>query len=119
MAVSLLDMDALRRNEYFKNRVRAAIFQGGVSVAGEGWEVPFHRERATFVTQIVREPDSWLDQFCSSIATDTNVINAATANGTVAITTANGDTQQGLVSDNQIRVALAAVFNAFLRAPAT
>lgn len=117
MAVSLNDMDVLRQNSLFKARVRAALVEGSVTVAGEAWSVPFHRERANYVAQIIADPDNYVDQFSGAIATQTTVINAATQTGTVALTGANIETQQAVVTDNQIRSALGSVFNTFFRTP--
>jgi hypothetical protein len=117
MAVSLNDMDILRQNPPFKARVRAAMVEGAITVASEAWTVPFHRERSVYVTQILNDPDQYLDAFSGALATNTSVINAATGNGTVALTSGNIDTQQASVTDSTIRTALGAVFNAFFRAP--
>jgi hypothetical protein len=117
MAVSLNDMDVLRQNPLFKARVRAAIVEGAIAVASEAWSVPFHRERSVYVTQILNDPDVYLDAFSGALATNTTVINAATQGGTVALTSGNVDTQQALATDGNIRTGLGVVFNSFFRAP--
>jgi len=45
---------------------------------------------------------------------DTNVLNAATQNGTVALTTGNVATQAALVTDAILTTAIATAFNYFI-----
>jgi len=115
MAVQFTDMDALRQDATFIARVRAAIVQGSVSVGNEDPRaVPFHSQRAAYVAQIMNASDnSFATLFANACATDSGVINAATANGTTAITSANAAARAALVTDAQITAAVANVFNSF------
>jgi hypothetical protein len=57
--------------------------------------------------------------FSNTVANDTNVINDATAAGTVVLTSGNRATQQALVTDAHIDLAIASSFNSFIREPAS
>jgi len=118
MAATYKDMNELRQNLTFVGRVRSAMMLGCIAVANEGWTVPFHRERATYVSQILNAPDNYVSLLAGTVATDAAVIADATAGGTVPVTAANSDTQQALVTDAHIVAALANQFNAFFRVPA-
>jgi hypothetical protein len=118
MAVKFTDMDFLRQDPTFQSRVRAGIVQGSIAVGTESDTVPYHRERATYTVQIMNSPDAFVPLFSGACATDSGVINAATANGTVTLTSGNAATQAALVTDAQITTAITNVFNAFFRRPA-
>lgn len=119
MAILLTDTDFLRNDPTFQVRVRSSIIQGSVTVGTENPDtVPYHRERATYTVQIMNNPDAFVPLFASAVATDTGVLNAATATGTVNLTAANASTRAALVTDTQINTAVANVFNAFFRRPA-
>lgn len=119
MAASLKDMDTLRQNPSFQARIRAAIIQGSITVGNENPDTtPYHRERVTYTAQVMNAPDTFAPLFASAAATDTTIINQATANGTVTLTTTNYDAQQALVTDAAINSAVGTQFNAFFRRPA-
>ena len=119
MAVSYSDMDALRQDAAFKARVRAAIVKGCVTIGIEDPRtVADHRERTSFTTQVINNPDSFLQSLVDAIVTDSVVINAATSNGTIAITGANAAARGAVVTDANIDTSLNTVFNAFFRRPA-
>lgn len=118
MAVSHKDKYLLAQDPTFQQRVQAALMGICVSIANEGWAVPFHRERAAFVTQVLALPNNWVPLFTNTVATDSTVISDATQAGTVVITTANAAAQGALVTDTHIDNAIAAEFNAFVRVPA-
>ena len=119
MAVQFTDMDALRLAPTFILRVRAAMVQGCVTIGNESSDtVNFHKERVTYTAQVINNPDNFTALFAAAIATDAGVIGAATAAGTVAITGANAEARQAIVTDAQISTGLANVFNAFFRRPA-
>jgi len=118
MAVQFSDMDALRSDSAFQGRIRAAMIQGCVTIGNEADSTGYHRERVTYTAQVINSPDSFVPLFANAIATDSGVINAATSNGTVAITAANAATRAAVVTDAQISTALGNVFNAFFRRPA-
>lgn len=105
----------------FQNRVQAALLTYCTVVATEGWTVPFHRERANFVTQVLGNtstPNPYVALFSYSSATDATVLSDATQAGTVTLTTGNVATQQALVTDTHIDNAVASQFNAYIREPA-
>lgn len=119
MAIQFTDMDALRLDPTFVLRVRSAMVQGCVTIGNENPDTtPYHRERATYTSQVINSPDSFTTLFAAAIATDSGVINAATSSGTIAITGANAAARAAVVTDAQISTGLANVFNAFFRRPA-
>lgn len=118
MAVTHKDRYTLSTDPTFKTRVQAALITACVSIANEGWTVPFHRERANFASQILSSPSSPVDYvqlFTNTVATDATCISDATAAGTVVLSGANIATQAALVTDVHIDVALSSEFNAFIR----
>lgn len=120
MAASYNDAYQLSQDAAFKSRVQAAILTGSVSVANEGWTVAFHRERATFVNNMLSSPTSLANTvtlFTYTVSTDPTVLADATAGGTVALTSANVAAQAALVTDAHIMAAIASQFNCFVRTP--
>jgi hypothetical protein len=120
MAVTHADRYQLSLDSVFQNRVQAALLAACVSIANEGWGVPFHRERASYATQILSNTNTSINYaqiFANTVATDANVIGDATQSGTVTLTTGNRATQAALVTDAHIDTAIAAEFNAFIRVP--
>jgi len=114
MAVSYTDMDALRQDAVFISRVRAAIIKGSIAIGNEDPRaVVNHTARVRYTSQVMNNPDAFKQLFTDAVAADSNVINPATSNGTVAITGANAATRAALVSDANIDSALGVVFNAF------
>lgn len=120
MAASRNDSYQLSLDATFQNRVQASLISACVSIANEGWAVPFHRERATFVSQVLSSKTSQADTvllFSNSVSTDTTVLADATQGGTVALTTGNRVAQTALVTDAHIDNAIASQFNSFIREP--
>lgn len=122
MTITHSDRYQLSQEPTFQNRVQAALIATCVSIANEGWAVPFHRERASFASQILANSNigiNYVTLFASAVATDTNVISDATQAGTVILSAGNRATQAALVTDAHIDTAIAAEFNAFIRVPAS
>lgn len=120
MAASYNDSYQLSQDATFKNRIQSALLTGSISVAGEAWTTPFHRERATFINNMLSSPTALsavVSMFAGTVATDATCLSDATAGGTVALTTGNVATQAALVTDAHIMSAISAQFNAFVRAP--
>lgn len=115
MAASRSDMNLLGTDGGFQGRVRAALILACVNIAGEGFAVPFHKQRAEFAAQILNAPDQFKPLFASSAATDLTVVGDATAAGTVVLAQANLAAQAALVTDGHIDNAIAAEFNAFIQ----
>jgi hypothetical protein len=118
MAVSYNDKYQLSQDATFQNRVRTSLVAACISIYNEGWGVAFHRERQTFATAVMNAPDAFKALVANGVATDTNVINDATATGTVALTAGNVATQAALVTDAHIDAAISGQFNTFFRTPA-
>ena len=118
MAVpSRSDMTILASDQGFISRVQASLIAGCVGVSGEAWTIPFHRERQTYAVAVMNDPGSYAPLFANMTATDTNVINDATENGTVVLTEGNVAAQAALVKDGDIDQAVRCNFNAFFRTP--
>jgi hypothetical protein len=118
MAATFNDMNQLRLDQTFQGRVRAAIISLCLTASGEAWTVPFHRERQQFAVNFLNNPDTYIQNFASSVACNSAVIADATQGGTVAITGANVAAQQALVTDAHISAAFVAQLDAFLKEPA-
>lgn len=121
-AVALSDQYQLSGDATFQSRVQASLIAACVAIGNEGWNVVFHRERQTFATQVLNSTVSgnqafYVTQFAEAVATVTAVINDATQNGTVSLTSGNRATQAALVLDSDINNAVSAVFNTFIRLP--
>lgn len=118
MAVTSNDRAVLAGSVVFQNRVRQALLAACSSVKNEGWSVPFHRERETFVAAVVSQPELYKVLFANLSANYTGVIDGATEVGTVSLTEANVDAQALLVDDGYLNDSIAAEFNTFFRTPA-
>jgi len=119
MAVSYSDKRILANNITFQDRVRQSLLSACVNIKSELTTVSFHRERETFLVAVMNSPEIYKVLFAMVVANDASVIGDATAAGTVALTTANADAQQALVTDVHMDTAVSAGFNAFFRTPAT
>jgi hypothetical protein len=108
----------LSQDSIFQNRVRSSLITFCISIQTEDQLTPFHRERETFGSQVLNAPDTYGDLFTNSISTDTDVLNDATAGGTVSITPGNAAQQAALITDPHIDAAVAFQYNAFFRTPA-
>lgn len=121
MTASRSDMYLLSQDTTFGHRVQASLIAACVAISNEGWAVAFHRERATFVAQVLQSPTSptnWVQLFSNGVATDVNCIADATQAGTVVLTSGNAAAQAALVTDTHIDAAIASQFNSFIREPA-
>lgn len=122
MAASFSDMFQLSQDTTFQNRVQSALLSTCVAVSNEGWSVAFHRERATFCSQVLSFTGSgtnpYVALFANAVATDTNCIADATQAGTVVLTSGNRAAQAALVTDAHISAAISSQFNSFIREPA-
>lgn len=119
MAVSYNDKQLLSADATFQKRVRQAMIAACVSIKNEAVTTAFHRERETFLVQVINAPDTYMLLFTNSVSNDSAVINSATATGTVALTTGNVATQAALVTDASLDTAVASQFNSFFRTPAS
>jgi|SRR5580765_1751701 hypothetical protein len=121
MAASFADAAQLASEPTFQARVGSGLYTYCQVVATEGWTVPFHRERASFVNQIfttVATTNPYIQLFANTVATDTSVLADATQAGTVVLTSANKAAQSALVTDTHISNAIASQFNSYVRVPA-
>lgn len=122
-AVALTDEYQLSLDGVFQNRVQAALIATCVAIGTENpTTTPFHRERQNYAEQILNSgvagnQAAYVTQFSVAVATVTAVINDATQNGTVSVTSGNRATQAALVLDTDINNAVSAVFNTFIRLP--
>lgn len=121
MASTNHDMWQLAQDATFQNRVQASLTKTCIAISTESpTSVPFHRERAIFVVQVLSSPlapTNWVQLFTNSVATDANCISDATQAGTVALTGANVAAQAALVTDAHIDSAISGQFNSFIREP--
>src|SRR5205085_5449709 len=116
MAASLSDQDILATNTKFINRVRQSLVATCIAIANEAVTVAslsLHNRRAAYASSVENNPTNFQQIFAYAVATDANVIADATVGGTVALTTANADTQQALVTDAHIAAAISGQFNSF------
>jgi hypothetical protein len=122
MAVTHNDKWQLAQSVLFQHRVQASLVAACVNISSESpTTVPFHRERSDLARNILLAPtgtNNYVQLFSNTVACDSSVINDATATGATAITAANMDAQQALVTDTHIDTAISASFNSFARTPA-
>lgn len=125
MAASFSDAAILAGDPTFQARVGASLFTNCQNIGSEGYTIPFHRERATFVVQIFNTPlnaqgvNPFSIIFANTVATDTSVLADATQAGTVVLTTSNRAAQAALVTDAHISNAISAQFNSYIREPSS
>lgn len=105
-----IDQYNLCQSGLFKSRVREAAIKITFDIYNEGPSNPtnLHANRAAFASRFLASPDSFVPALACSVATNGTV---ATAAGTV--TTANADTQQALVTDQNIYDAISSQWNAY------
>jgi hypothetical protein len=117
------DSAQLAQDPIFQGRVGAALYVYCQVAATEAWTIPFHRERALFVSQVFQTTlnaqgiNPWTFIFTNSVSTDATVVSDATVNGTVPLTSANRAAQALLVTDTHISNAVASQFNSYIREP--
>lgn len=112
------DKQLLAAEPIFQNRVREALLVACSNIKNEGANVAFHRERESFLTDVMNRPEIYKSLFANIVACDSNVIGDATVAGTVPLTAGNVVTQGNLVTDPHIDTAVSANFNSFFRTPA-
>ena len=116
MAYTSADMANLAASPLFQNRTRQLLIVACGAIKNEGWEVPFHRERETFIVSVINQPEVFKLLFANICACDVAVITDATAAG--AIPPTNADAYVATVTDAHLSSAIAASFNTFFRTPA-
>jgi hypothetical protein len=118
MAASFNDMAVLSGDTTFKTRVLAALIQASANVGAEqtssSLPAAIHLARKNYAAQVLGNPSSFQMNFVYVACVDSNVIAAATQNGTVALTAGNVATQAALVTDAIITTAIATAFNYFI-----
>lgn len=119
MAASYSDQQFLAADPTFQNRVRQSLINACIAIKNEAITTAFHRERETYVVQVMANPDSFKIIWAQAVATNTAVIADATQNGTVVLTGTNAQTQAALVTDAHIDTAISSDFNSFFRTPAS
>ena len=120
MTASRNDSYQLAQDVVFQHRVQSSLLAAAISIANEGWAVPFHRERSMYVSNFLSVKSTQTDMvllFTNTVATDASVLADATVGGTIALTGANVAAQALLITDAHIDTAIAAQFNAFIREP--
>ena len=120
MPATLFDMWNLSQDAVFQNRVHAALMCISMKVEGEGWDIPFHRERQQYVVNVlssIQTSQGAAVLFANSASTDDAVINEATINGTVPIDDRNRADAAKRVTDESILAAVNKQFNSFVREP--
>jgi len=122
MAVSENDKYWLGQSPVFQHHVSASLMRACIAIQTENPATTvFHRERETYIAQILASQTALNDaviRHSFAAATDTNIINDATVNGTVPLTsTATGDTGAALVTDAHLDAAIDGQFNTFFRTP--
>jgi len=121
MAVSYRDKYWLSQSSAFQHKVQASLMAACIAIQAEADTVAFHGERERYIAGILSSSAAFSDAVARhsiGAATDTNVINDATVNGTVALTdTATADTGAALVTDAHIDTAISGQFNDFFRTP--
>lgn len=120
MAASHNDSFQLSQDPVFQNRVQAGLLTACISISTEGWAVAFHRERSTYIQNILSSTNSLaaaVTLFANSVATDVTVLADATVGGTIILTGANRAVQSLLVTDAHIDSAISSQFNSYIREP--
>lgn len=118
MAASLSDSNFLGVNLLFIARVQSALLAAAVNIFAEGTAVNNHRDRVTFIHQLLASPTNvanFSSLFALTVSTDATVVSQATQVGTVVLSAANAAAQQALVTDAAINTAVAGQFNAFVQ----
>jgi hypothetical protein len=114
--MALADSALLGTNATFLSRIQAALLNAAVAIFNEGLNVVNHQPRVVLVHAILSSPtnlSNYASMFASAVATDSTVVNLATVNGTVTLTSGNIATQQALVTDTAINNGVSAMYNAF------
>lgn len=117
MPATSTDMVRLAANKTFQDRVLEKLLAACSTIKAEGWTVPFHRERETFVVAVVNQPATFKTLFANVVATDASVISDATSNGASPIPATDNDAYAAAVTDAHIEAAITADFNMFFRTP--
>ena len=120
--VSRNDEYILSTDPGFRNRVQEALVAAAVAITNEARTVPagfpawavadYYEKRASLAARVQVSPAGLAAEFANMVAADANVINDATAVGTVPLTAGNVAAQALLVTDAHLDAAIAGVFNA-------
>jgi hypothetical protein len=113
MAASRNDQAILAADALFINRVQESLVAACVAITTEATTVAYHFRRVQFAQTVLNNPTTYKALFALTVATDANVISDATNGGTVALTSANADAQQALVTDAHMDAAVSGQFNSF------
>lgn len=115
---TLNDMFVLGTCTLFQNRVQPALLQTCSAISSEGGTVPYHAGRDALAVSIVTPGNltNFVNSFTQLISSQSGVINLATAAASnyTALTIANVNTQQALVTDTTILNTISAVFNTYV-----
>lgn|SRR5262245_19636523 len=114
------DQQILAADPTFQLRVRQSLVKTCLFVKDQDPKnTPYYRERETFAAAVMNSPDSYKELVAVSVATASQIMNAATTNGTIPLTTGNVAAQQALVPDATIDTAIQQGYNTFFRTPAS
>jgi hypothetical protein len=116
--MALADSVILANDPGFMSRVLVAAIALCEAISTEGETVPLHYNRARFAAQIMSNPSQLQMELAQAVASDSNVIYAATygltgAPNTPTLTTGNVAAQAASILDSIITTSIAANFNAF------
>lgn len=120
MTASFNDSAILAGSSLFQSRVRASLTSACISIATETdvANLHFRTSRASQILQSMEllsgNMPVWVLRFAIGVATDATCLADATQAGTVALTVANVDAQQALVTDAHMSNAISGQFNAFV-----
>lgn len=120
MAASRSDSWFLSQDTGFQHRVQSSLMNYCSVINSEGFTVPFHRERAVYVNQILQTlntANSVVPVFAAVASVNATVLSDVTQAGTVALTASNTPAQAALATDTDIDNAVSSQFNAFVRVP--
>ena len=117
---NLTDQSILAGDPTFQARVREAVIATCFQIVNESitaGTLSAHLKRANFavqtLTNILNNPTLYSVFFANCVATDATTIAAATASGTIPLTTGNVAAQAATIPDVDITAALASQWGAF------
>lgn len=85
-AQTLNDEQVLSNDTAFVQRVRQSMLLSAINISSDGLSTGINIKRHAQVQQVMNSPDSWKALFAAGVATQSAVMNPATATGTVALT---------------------------------
>lgn len=121
-AATTNDQAVLSADQLFQNRGLESFIGFCVStiISENPHSVAYHTQRVAFCQTVmgtINGPGNYKVNIAEVSAANATVIGDATQSGTVALTTANADAQQALVTDTDLSNAIAAAFNIFIGQP--